>query len=227
LLLEITQPSEEDQVAFRSGERYVARLLRCSNLTAALPVRLRADASYLITGAFGALGLLTARWMVERGARRLILMARSGVPARGRWDEEQRPDVARRIAAIRELESKGATIVTAPIDVADETQLAQFLREYERDGWPPIRGVVHSAGVVRDQLLAQMNAQSFRDVMRPKVYGAWNLHRLLTKAALDFFVLYSSIGSINAAAGQANFRPEDGSACRHWPSTGAPGRSAW
>ena len=206
LVCEMLQPTDEDQIAFRAGERYAARLERCADLTPSLPVRLRADASYVITGAFGALGLLTARWMVERGARRLILMGRSALPERARWDEgDLRPDVARRIAAVRELESMGATVVLASVDVADEAQLGDFLRQYEREGWPAIRGVIHSAGLVRDQLMVQMDAQSFSNVLRPKVHGAWNLHRMLAGAPLDFFVLYSSIGSIVAAMGQANY----------------------
>lgn len=206
LVLEMLQPTDEDQVAFRAGERYAARLQHCADLQPSLPVRLRADASYVVTGAFGALGLLTARWMVERGARRLILMGRSPLPERAQWDNaDLRPDAARRIAAIRELESLGAIVTLAFIDVADEAQLGDFLRQYEQEGWPAIRGVIHSAGLVRDQLLQQMDADSFSAVLRPKVRGAWNLHRLLARAPLDFFVLYSSIGSLVAATGQANY----------------------
>jgi hypothetical protein len=206
MLLEMRQPTGEDQIAFRAGARYAARLDHCADLTPSLPVRLRADASYILTGAFGALGLLTARWMVERGARRLILMGRSALPDRSYWDgSDLRPDAVRRIAAIRELESMGATVILASLDVADETQLRNFLDRYGREGWPAIRGVIHSAGLVRDQFLMQMDAQSFTDVLRPKVHGAWNLHRLLTGAPLDFFVLYSSIGSLVAAMGQANY----------------------
>jgi NAD(P)-dependent dehydrogenase (short-subunit alcohol dehydrogenase family)/acyl carrier protein len=206
LLAEITHASDEDQVALRSGQRYVARLARSSQLEAALPVRFRPDASYVITGAFGALGMLTARWMVGRGARRLILMGRSLVPERSRWDEAGlKPDVAQKIAFVRSLEAIGATILLAPVDVANESQLGMYLREFEREGWPRIRGVVHSAGLVRDQLLVQMDAASYTNVLRPKVRGAWNLHRLLAGAPLDFFVLYSSIGSLVAATGQANY----------------------
>ena len=86
---ELLYPSDEDQIAFRGGERYVARLERCRDLAPALPVRFRADASYLITGGFGALGLLTARWMVERGARRIILMSRTSLPERSLWNSQE------------------------------------------------------------------------------------------------------------------------------------------
>ena len=206
LAQELRHPSAEDQIAIRSGERYAARLKRCTDLKPSLPVRLRADASYLVTGAFGALGLLTARWMVKHGARRLILMGRSTVPERARWnDADLRPDVARRVAAIAELESMGAIVMVAPVDVGDEAHLKEFVRQFENTGWPAIRGVIHSAGLVQDQLLLQMDAASFTTVLRPKVHGAWNLHKALADAPLDFFVLYSSIGSIVAATGQANY----------------------
>src|SRR5262249_49077626 len=77
----------EDQVAWRSGVRHVARLVRRSAAPAALPLRWRSDGTYLITGGLGGLGLLVARWMVEQGARRLILLARTRVPPRARWGE--------------------------------------------------------------------------------------------------------------------------------------------
>jgi acyl transferase domain-containing protein len=206
LLAEMMHTSQEDQVAFRSGQRYTARLERCSDLEAALPVRLRSDASYVITGAFGALGMLTARWMVRRGARRLILMGRTAMPERARWnDANLKPEIAEKIAAVRALEAMGATVTLAPVDVADASQLDAFLREYDREGWPAIRGVIHSAGLVRDQLLVQMEAGTFSNVLRPKVRGAYNLHRALAGKTLDFFVLYSSIGSLVAATGQANY----------------------
>jgi acyl transferase domain-containing protein len=206
LIHEIVNCSEEDQIALRGGERYTARFSRCTDLNPSLPVRLRPDAAYLVTGAFGALGLLTARWLVTHGARRLVLMGRSPVPDRSRWnDPDMRPEAAQRVAAIRELESLGATVMTAPVDVGDDVQLAQFLRSYRETGWPAIRGIIHSAGLVQDQLLLQMDADTFSKVLRPKVRGAWNLHRAFAGAPLDFFVLYSSIGSIVAATGQANY----------------------
>jgi acyl transferase domain-containing protein/acyl carrier protein len=189
LLRELSNTHGEDQIAFRGGERYAARLQRATELKASLPVRLRSDASYLLTGAFGALGSLTARWMVKHGARRLVLMGRS----------------ARRVAAIHELESMGASVMIAPVDVGDETQVAQFIRQFADSGWPAIRGVIHSAGLVDDRLLLQTDAESFRKVLRPKVHGAWNLHQALVDEPLDFFVLYSSIGSLVAATGQANY----------------------
>jgi acyl carrier protein len=73
--------TNETQLAFRDGKAYAARLVRKS--IAAPPARrlFRAEATYLVTGAFGALGTRVAKWMVEEGAKQLILTGRNPTPA--------------------------------------------------------------------------------------------------------------------------------------------------
>src|SRR4029077_10295715 len=72
-------------------------------------------------------------------------------------------------------------------------------------GWPPIRGVVHAAGVLQDRLLVQLDAAAMTAVFRPKATGTWLLHRLLHDDPLDFFVLFSSAGSVLGQPGQGNY----------------------
>lgn len=206
LLEEITGGSGEDQVAFRAGERHVARLVPSVDLTPTLPVSLRADGSYLVTGGLGSLGMLVARFLVARGARRLVLMGRTAVPDRTGWhevgaDHPQRALVDELLA----LERLGATVVTAAVDVADEEQLAGWLAAHEREARPPIRGVVHTAGVVSDELLLRMSPENLERVLAPKVRGGWLLHQVLADQPLDFFVLFSSTGSVIASLGQGNY----------------------
>ena len=204
---EISSPDGEDQLAFRQGRRYVARLLRKrQSAMQGPPFRWRPDGSYLISGGLGDLGLLVARWMVEQGARRLILLGRTQLPPRSSWNSvatESR--LARQIAAIRELEALGACVHLAAVDVADAGQLRAFLAEFRAEGWPSIRGVVHAAGVLQDGLLVQLDAAALTMVLRPKVMGGWLLHRLLEDAPLDFFVLFSSAGSLLGQPGQGNY----------------------
>ncbi len=206
LFQQIWQPDGEDQVAFRNGERYVARMMPSKNLDNPIPPRFRRDGSYLITGGVGALGLLVARWMIERGATRLILMSRRQFPARSTWNQID-PDspLGQQIAAIRELESQGASIHLAAVDVTNEAQFRAFLAEFRREHWPPIRGVIHSAGVIEDQIILRMDAQSFNRALHPKVHGSWTLHRALADEPLEFFVLFSSIGSLVVSVGQSNY----------------------
>jgi acyl transferase domain-containing protein/aryl carrier-like protein len=206
LFTEIQQTDGDDQIAFRAGQRYVARLLPASHLTPPLAPTFRTDGSYLVTGGLGKLGLLVARWMVMQGARRLILMGRTQLPARSEWHQLSADHSQYNlVSSIQELEKLGATIHLAAVDVADEEQLSTFLNDYAREGWPTIRGVIHTAGVVQDELLLRMTSETFQRVLRPKVRGGWLLHYLLKDYPLDFFTLFSSTGSVIASLGQGNY----------------------
>src|SRR5207302_10199578 len=73
-----------------------------------------------------------------------------------------------------------------------------------RESMPPIRGIIHSAGVLDDGVILQQDRERFAAVMRPKVDGAWNLHSQTLNAELDFFVLFSSAASMLGSPGQSN-----------------------
>jgi NADPH:quinone reductase-like Zn-dependent oxidoreductase/acyl carrier protein len=151
----------------------------------------RADATYLITGGHGGLGLAVARWLVETGARHLVLLSRTGSSAA----------VA---DAAADLAAKGATIATIQADVSNEAELARALSEI-RNTMPPLRGVIHAAGVLDDHLFLNMSEESFRRVAAPKVLGAWNLDVLTADLRLDFFVMFSSVASVLGSPGQTNY----------------------
>jgi acyl transferase domain-containing protein/aryl carrier-like protein len=153
---------------------------------------LRSDGTYLITGGLGGFGLAIAQWMVERGARRLVLMGRSGASSR----EAE--------TALEAMEQAGAEVVVAPADVSDEGQLADVLDNIDRFS-PPLRGVVHAAMVLDDGFLFQLDEERFKKVMAPKAVGAWNLHTQTLNCPLDFFVLFSSVTSLIGNPGQANY----------------------
>jgi myxalamid-type polyketide synthase MxaD len=204
---ELSAPDGEDQIAIRQGRRYVGRLVRRHRAGALeSAARWHTDGSYLITGGLGDLGLSVARWMVDQGARRLVLLGRTKLPPRAQWNSaEAGSRLAHQIGAIREIEALGASVHLAAVDVADEGELSAFLDEFRAEGWPPIRGVVHAAGVLQDGLLMQLDAAALNSVLRPKMVGGWLLHRLLQDAPLDFFVLFSSAGSLLGQPGQGNY----------------------
>jgi acyl transferase domain-containing protein/acyl carrier protein len=204
---EVWGGDREDQIAFRGDIRYVARLVRAtpksrrtgrgvepspSQPAAATSAdRFRADATYLITGGLGGLGLQVARWMVERGARHLVLVGRRGASGAAR-------------EAIQAMERSGARVIVAQADVGEAAQVARVLADIGRD-MPPLRGVVHSAGVLDDGVLLQQTVERFATVMAPKVWGGWTLHQLTREMPLDFFVLFSSVASLFGAIGQGNY----------------------
>ncbi len=148
------------------------------------------DASYLVTGGLAGLGLLVAEWMVEQGARHLVLTGRS-------QPSEQA------VAVIRGLQEKDAEIVIARGDVSDRTHLEEIFSRFGR-ALPPLRGLVHSAGALDDGVLLHQTWERFEKVFAPKVNGSWRLHALTRDLPLDFFVMFSSAVSILGSAGQGN-----------------------
>jgi myxalamid-type polyketide synthase MxaE and MxaD len=182
----------ETQTAWRHGARSVARLARRPRPERRAPAPSFApSATYLITGGLGGLGLHVARWLVEHGARRLLLLGRTPVPPRRDWNTLA-PDapLASALRTVRELEALGASIHLATVDVGDEAALTGFLEDFTREGWPPIRGVLHAAGVQHPTPLRELDLARLGAELRAKVRGTWLLSRALR--GLDFLVCFAS-----------------------------------
>jgi NADPH:quinone reductase-like Zn-dependent oxidoreductase/short-subunit dehydrogenase/acyl carrier protein len=151
-----------------------------------------AKGSYLVTGGLSGFGLKTASWLVEKGARSLVLVSRSASVS----------DQSRQI--IEELKEKGVQVYTRACDVADKVALTKLISEIQGD-ISPLKGVVHAAMVLEDGLLRNMTQQQLQHVMTPKIKGSWNLHALTENIDLDFFVMYSSATTYVGNPGQANY----------------------
>jgi natural product biosynthesis luciferase-like monooxygenase protein/amino acid adenylation domain-containing protein len=193
----------EDETAFRGGVRHVPRLELAAGAGEARPLAPRADAAYLVTGGLGELGLLAARRLAERGARHVVLLGRNALPARGEWDAVPPASrVGQRIAGVRAIEAAGAATYLVAADVADEAQTTAALDELAARGVPAVRGVVHAAGVFELSPARELDAASLWTTLRPKVQGAWVLHRVFADTPLDFFVLYSSWASFASPVAQ-------------------------
>ncbi|ELS02296.1 polyketide synthase family protein [Xenococcus sp. PCC 7305] len=146
--------------------------------------------TYLITGGLGAIALQVAEWLTTKGVANLVLVGRNGI----------RPELEN---GLKKLQNKAqVTIIQA--DVADEKQLNRALEQIELT-LPPLKGIVHCAGVLEDRVISQQDWASFTKVLAPKVQGAWNLHNLTQKYDLESFILFSSASSLLGAAGQVNY----------------------
>jgi acyl carrier protein len=153
--------------------------------------RLDAGATYLVTGGLGALGMAVAEGMSARGARHLALMGRTATSVQA----------AARISTLR---AAGTRVEVVAGDVSCREDVERVLARIQRDG-PPLRGVVHCAGVLDDGALVKLDVDRFAAVMAPKVVGSWHLHELTRDATLDFFVMFSSGSSLVGARGQGNY----------------------
>jgi acyl transferase domain-containing protein/surfactin synthase thioesterase subunit/acyl carrier protein len=193
LAAELGQTDGEGEVALRNGQRLVCRLERLPrDATQAPGPQFRADARYLITGGLGMMGLRIARWLVERhGVRFLVLVGRRDAQARAQ-------------GAVEALRGRGATVDVVRADVSVQADLERLL-DGIRSQSPPLKGVIHCAGVVDDGVLDQMDRGKFVRATDPKIKGSWLLHHLTRDMELDFFVLHSSLLSLTGSAGQANY----------------------
>ncbi|MTJ80856.1 MAG: SDR family NAD(P)-dependent oxidoreductase [Telmatospirillum sp.] len=155
----------------------------------ALP--LAADATYLVTGGLGGVGRSLARWMVDQGARHLVLLSR------GAGSDEAR-------AFCASLSGPGTLVEARACDVTDEAALSGELDRLRARG-RPIRGVIHAAMVLDDGLIPQLDRDRLDRVLAPKIAGAWALDRATAADPLDFFVMFSSFASLVGNIGQANY----------------------
>ncbi|NJK47968.1 alpha/beta fold hydrolase [Candidatus Gracilibacteria bacterium] len=193
LVEEIVNQDEENYLAFRNGMRYVPRLTKAnsSHQNYQLSNKISSEGSYLITGGLGALGLKVARWLVEQGTKNLVLIGRN----------KPSETVTHTLQA---LEQQGVKLLVTQADVSNKRDVSKVLEKIELL-MPPLRGIIHAAGVLDDGILQGLSWERFSKVMAPKIKGTWNLHQLTQDIPLDFFVMFSSAASLLGSPGQGNY----------------------
>lgn len=207
---ELLASDREDQVALRPTGRYIPRLERSRPAALKKPFRVLPDGTYLITGGLGNLGLHLARWLIARGARHLVLTSRTGLPDRCTWASiSGETGTGTRIAAIKDMEACGATIYIAKADSGSRREMGELWHDLKAQH-PPIRGIMHAAGILRPCDVAHLEAHEFREALRSKAMGAALLHEFTecgsrAGEALDFFVLFSSGASVWGSKGLAQY----------------------
>jgi NAD(P)-dependent dehydrogenase (short-subunit alcohol dehydrogenase family)/acyl carrier protein len=177
----------EDQTAWRDGERFVPRLLAAAKPSAGSTL-FRADATYLISGGFGGIGLLIARWMAEHGARHIALLGRH-------------PDIDS--DAVQAITALGAHTIPLAADVADAAAMqAAFARLADA---PRLRGIMHAAAEFGAAPIGGADDLLMQGTLRPKIDGTLVLEELSRGYELDFFVLFSSAAAVLGAANYAHY----------------------
>ena len=164
----------------------------------------RPEGTYIITGGIGALGLEVADFLVEKGARRLVLVSRRALPPRVDWGNLT-GSIGAAAQKIKRLENLGATIHVVTVDIGDPDGSENLKNALDTLSLPPTLGVVHAAGVLEDQLVLETTADSFHRVLSPKITGALALHSIFPPGSLDFFVLFSSCGQLFGFPGQSSY----------------------
>lgn len=196
-------------VAALRGARRFELGFRAAPLAAAGVPTLRRDGVCLITGGFGGIGLTIAEALVRESAARIVLVGRTELPPRERWERHLRGHgpfdaASRRIRAVQRLESLGAEVLTAVADVCNlEEMRAAVDLAIARFG--AVDAVIHAAGAVRDAPLLTKTVADIEDVFTPKIHGVQVLDRLFPDGALDWLALFSSTSTVTGPAGQVDY----------------------
>lgn len=169
-------------------------------------LRFVSNGSYLITGGTGGMGIEIATWMVQRGARNIILASRSGLnPASDTGENTSKLGNEGLATRISGMERLGASVHVLAFDISQpgaDIGLRDALQKLEA---PPVRGLVHAAGVAAYHTLNHCAISEIPDVLAPKVTGTLNLDALFPPKTLDFFVLTSSVGHLFGFPGQLSY----------------------
>lgn len=151
-----------------------------------------AAGTHVITGAFGGFGLETAKWLFDRGARHIVMVGRRAAPTQ----EAQK--------VLADLKSAGAKVMAAACDVSDALAVQKLFEDIDAT-MPPVAGIIHSAMVLDDAIIPNLDFERFTNVLNPKVLGADNLDAVTRNRKLDYFVMFSSVTTSMGNPGQGNY----------------------
>lgn len=164
--------------------------------------RLHPQGTYIITGGLGALGLETAFWLAEKGAKRLVLLSRRSLPPRRLWGSHMKNLKIQRILS---LEAMGISVYVLSIDITSASASYQIQSALDGLSLPPVLGVVHAAGTLFNQMISESTPEAFNSVISSKIIGAMALHHLFPPQTLDFMIFFSSCGQLLGFPGQASY----------------------
>jgi len=210
ILTEAVTNQAEPVVAFRGVHRWVQTFERV-RLEADLRKSdwVRKDGVYLITGGLGGIGLVFADFLAKTGRVKLILTGRTALPPREEWDawlggHDSTDPLSVKIRAVQALESRGAVVSLAAVDVADREGMIREIAAV-RKRWGAIHGVIQAAGISGEGIIQLKKSDIARGILVPKILGTLILEEIFAGTKLDFFLLCSSIASVLGGIGLSDY----------------------
>ncbi|WP_412538157.1 SDR family NAD(P)-dependent oxidoreductase [Longispora sp. K20-0274] len=207
LVTEICRDPAGPAVALRAGRRWVQEYEPVA--VPAGGAGLREEGVYLVTGGLGGLGITLAEDLALRFRARLVLLARSPLPAEEDWDRHvaihgTSDRSGRAIAAIRRMRQAGAEVLVCDTDVTDAAALS-VVRERTLAAYGRLDGIIHAAGVAGGGMAEVKERAAAEAVLAPKVLGTLALHRAFGDLPMDFVALFSSVTAVTGGFGQVDY----------------------
>lgn len=174
---ELRGASIEPEIAWRKGERQVPRMVP-GEIDQFIRPQFEEDASYLVAGGLRPLGFEVAQWYIHHGAKNIILLDELVIT------QEMNAEISR-------LKAQGVNIVPFVTSFDNFSQLQNFFDDI-LDKIPPLKGVIHAAGIIEQDWLIHLKWDRFENANRLKIAGSWHLHELTKSLPLDHFILFST-----------------------------------
>jgi enoyl-CoA hydratase/carnithine racemase/NAD(P)-dependent dehydrogenase (short-subunit alcohol dehydrogenase family)/acyl carrier protein/SAM-dependent methyltransferase len=176
--------------AIRAGRVYQRAL--CAARSAGPPTSaFRRYGTYLVVGGASGVGLELVRHLRRNYAAKVAVVGR-------------RPESAEIVRTLTAEGEYGREVLYLSAAVDDEPALTRAIQA-ARAQLGELHGVIHSAMVLEDCRLAEMDDPTFARVLRPKVAGSLALARATASLELDFVLFFSSAQSFVGNIGQANY----------------------
>lgn len=177
-------PTTGLQFVIRDGKWFIPALEEQPIRQKTTALSIQKESTYLVTGGFGSLGALAVQWLIQKGARHIVITGRGPLKE----------------ILYSQWEQQGCRITYLRMNAGEPLQQRLLAA-----GITSIKGIIHTAGSINDKLLVSHTAESFISVFEGKVQHAWELHQLSQQWQPDFFVLFSSTVSLTGNAGQTNY----------------------
>lgn len=207
---DMTTDDSIDSIAYREGKRFVQQFEKLSSRNSGKrgTLNLVEKGTYLITGGLGGIGLNVAKHLAKKKPINLVLVNRTAFPASSEWEGicKKAADTAlvKKIQNIQEIEKLGAKVYTFAGDITSESNVAKLIERVHTE-CGTLNGIIHCAGLPAENVIAQKSIESFKKVISAKVYGTLLLDQYTRKDKLDFFLLFSSINTLQGITGYSDY----------------------
>lgn len=180
------------EIRYVDGRRFVRELCEIKiNEPPTSEVNIKENGVYLITGGAGGIGIIFAKHFAKNQKVKLALVGRRSN------NKELEKEISK-------IEANGSQVLYLQADITKKEQVSHVIQKV-KEAWNKIDGVIHCAGIVRDSYVSKKGADSFREVLGPKIKGMVWLDDLLKDEALDFFSVFSSTAAIIGNPGQSDY----------------------
>ncbi|MGA1868339.1 MAG: thioester reductase domain-containing protein [bacterium] len=190
MIIEYPVNKSGEELAIRNGRPYV-RIIVPTMLPSSDSLPFQHQGVYVILGGAGGIGLTFSSYLAERFKARLVLLGRSEL------DSERKEKIA-------QIESKGGKVLYVRADATNLSSMKEAIK-ITKSRFGKINGVIHSAIVLRDKIIENMDEESFLTTLAPKVAGSLALYKAVEKEPLDFMLFFSSAVSFFGNMGQSNY----------------------